>query len=138
MRLFVIFCLTSLLFAYTPLQYTQDSKGSKTFLDVLASPRGQNHSKFLFRDFLQLSIDGSGKDNEDIADDPKVLTVFIFNFFACIVCCGFIQGVLVLSKNMIAKLSILRKNYKQYQGFVKFSEFKRSYLLANPQTSSDN
>jgi len=76
---------------------------------------------------MQISNDGSGDDNDGLDDDTRVIAVFLLNFICCILCCGCIQGIMVLSKNMNSELSQLRKNYKQYHGYLKFREFRKAY-----------
>jgi hypothetical protein len=60
-------------------------------------------------------------------DDTKVLTVFVLNVIGCILCCGAIQGVIMISKKMNAELINLRKNYKQYKELIKYREFRKAY-----------
>jgi hypothetical protein len=81
----------------------------------------------LFRGFLQLSNDGSGKDDGGMDDDTKVLTIFLLNLIGCILCCGVVQGVIMLSKRMNAELISLRKNYKQYKELARYREFRKAY-----------
>lgn len=86
--------------------------------------------------FLQLSNDGSGKDNDGMDDDTKVLTVFLLNVIGCIICCLALQAIIILSKKTNAELINLRKNYKNFIEFKKLSDLKRTYsreqhILAN-------
>ena len=53
--------------------------------------------------------------------------MFLLNVIGCILCCGVIQGVIILSKRMNAELILLRKNYKQYKGLMKFKELRKAY-----------
>lgn len=76
-------------------------------------------------DFLQLSIDETA--DESIVDNSKILSIFFISLTICLICCGVLQIVIILSKRMTAELIALRKNYKQYQGLLKFREFKRAY-----------
>lgn len=122
-------------------QYSQDKIGNKVFLELSSQLRGnlqktENLNKGM--NLMQLSNDGSGDNEDGLDDDTKVLTVFLLNIIACIVCCGFIQLVLMLSKRMNNELSVLRKNYKQYQGFLRFKEFRKAYAKDQEATSSDN
>mmetsp|Transcript_16355 Transcript_16355/g.16300 ORF Transcript_16355/g.16300 Transcript_16355/m.16300 type:complete len:89 (-) Transcript_16355:33-299(-) len=87
---------------------------------------------------MQLSNDGSGEDDDGLEDDTKVLSVFLLNFIFCVICCGMIQGVMVLSKKMNSELNLLRKNYKQYQGYMKFREFRKAYADEQRKRESEN
>lgn len=92
---------------------------------------GQAASKFLFRGFLQLSNNDSGNDDDGLEDDTKVLTIFLLNVIGCILCCGLIQGVIMLSKRMNAEIIHLRKNYKQYLSYLAINELKKANLHRN-------
>ena len=72
--------------------------------------------------FLQLSIDTDS--SQDLRSDPQILITLGLSFLISIVCCGIMQLIILLSKKMTAEFILLRKNYKQYQGLLKFKEFK--------------
>ncbi|CAG9329478.1 unnamed protein product [Blepharisma stoltei] len=64
---------------------------------------------------------------EENSKNDKILYTFIFSFVGCVICCGLIQAILILSKRMNGELSSLRRNYKQHQGLLKFREFRYAY-----------
>lgn len=77
---------------------------------------------------MQISNNGSGVHDDGLNDERKVLTVFLLNLIACILCCGAIQGIIALSKKMNAHMILLRKNHKQYKGLLKYREFQKKYF----------
>jgi hypothetical protein len=90
------------------------------FLQVIA----QDTSNFNIG-FLQLSVDARSDDS--IRDQSQLITILLINLAICLTCCGVLQIVIILSKRMTSELIVLRKNYKQYQGLLKFREFKKAY-----------
>ncbi|CAG9310843.1 unnamed protein product [Blepharisma stoltei] len=123
-------------------QYSHDENGNRIYLEISSQTRGDftklKNSEKNTPTFTQLSNDGSGEDDDGMEDDTKVITVFLLNILACVLCCGFLQLVLMLSKRMNSELSDMRKNYKQYQGFLRFKEFRRAWAKENEGESSDN
>jgi len=76
---------------------------------------------------LQLSNDGSGKDDDGMDDDSKVLTVFLLNVIGCIIACAVVQGVIIVSKRMNHELINLRKNYLTYSKFKEYNDLKKNH-----------
>ena len=76
---------------------------------------------------MQLSNDESGEDDDGLSDDSKVTLVFLLNVIGCIVCCGAIQGIIVVSKRTNAELIFLRKNYKQYKSLMSLRDMHKNY-----------
>lgn len=75
-------------------------------------------------------MENTGSDVGDVEDDDqdyRIIDIFILSMIGCALCCGLLQGVLMLSKKMNGELISLRKNYKQHQGLLKFREFRRAY-----------
>jgi hypothetical protein len=42
-------------------------------------------------------------------------------------CCGLLHTVALCSKKMTTLLNLLRKNHEQYQGLLKFRDFKKAF-----------
>ena len=53
--------------------------------------------------------------------------VFLLNVIGCIVCCGAIQGVIIVSKRTNAELLLLRKHYKEYKSLMNFKDLRKNY-----------
>lgn len=90
----------------------QLSKANKLFI-------GRTYNSFI--NLLQLSYDESEEEEDGTIDDEsKIITVFLLNLIACALCCGFVQGVIIVSKKMNVELITLRKNFKQFESLRTF------------------
>ncbi|CAG9321816.1 unnamed protein product [Blepharisma stoltei] len=98
----------------------------------------ENTQDELDTNFMQLSNDDSGEDNDGLEDDTKILLVFILNAITCVFCCAFLQFILMLSKRMSNELSELKKNYRQHQGFLRFKEFRKAWAKENEASEAEN
>ena len=84
---------------------------------------------------LQLSDDDSGVNDSGFDSDTRMLVIFLLNVVACILCCGFIQAVIYVSKLLNMQLLKLQSNYMRYKSLLKFKEFKATYDFS--QTESE-
>ena len=75
--------------------------------------------------FLQLSVDTDSM--KSLKPSTQILLTLGISFLISLMCCGMMQLIIFLSKKTTAELILLRKNYKQYQGFKKFREFKSGF-----------
>ena len=80
---------------------------------------------------LQLSDNNSGENNSGFDDDSRILMLFLLNIIGCALCCGFIQGVIMLSKKLTAYQILLKKNYKKYNSLLRFKEFRNTYCSSD-------
>mmetsp|Transcript_14959 Transcript_14959/g.21754 ORF Transcript_14959/g.21754 Transcript_14959/m.21754 type:complete len:123 (-) Transcript_14959:735-1103(-) len=95
-------------------QIQTDSEGRQIF----ATNSVQANSNF-----LQLSKDS--EDSEEGLDDKgRLVTVFVLTFLTCVACCGFVQGVIILSKKLNLHLWSLRSNYFQYKSLLRFKALR--------------
>ena len=65
-----------------------------------------------YTDFLQLSNNHSGKDNEGFHNTPKMILTFVLSSIACLLIVLGVQFALGLSKAYRYQLVKLHKNYK--------------------------
>lgn len=70
-------------------------------------------------DFLQLSHDHSGENDDGTKNTSKMVLVFVVSAVICALCCGLIQLILSVSKSYRAKLSYLQKCYKTRENLLK-------------------
>jgi hypothetical protein len=77
---------------------------------------------------LQISIDESKAGKIGFDDENKIIIIFLLNFLGCLICCGLIQGIIVMSKKLNNYRIRLKKNYRQYKGLLRYREFHQTYI----------